>query len=158
MYHWSPFQIGRIEKGKLRIMKSHDMSGFPVFDRVRGSTVFQGTNVSTEDLLTDNDSLGVVYFSEEGNPRRYFHMLVLLGFSEGTWTPKKFSAPFYFANIGIEFCIGFSVTENHYTFWISQMDRDPAIITSGNLGDRKLDISETIAYYKIYLYIRFELK
>ena len=81
VYQWSPFQIGRVEKGKLRIVKSCDMSAFPAFDKVRGSTVFQGTNVSTEDLLTDDDSLGVVHFSEEGNPRRYFHMLVLLGVS-----------------------------------------------------------------------------
>jgi hypothetical protein len=135
VYQWSPFQIGHVEKGKLRIVKSHDMSAFPVFDRVRGSTVFQGTNVSTEIPLfeeSNNSRLGVVHFSEEGSPRRYFHMLVLLeqkSSSPDSWVPVKHSAPFYFSNIGIEFCIGFLKTDTHYTFWISQMDRDPAVIT-----------------------------
>jgi hypothetical protein len=125
VYQWSPFQIGRVEKGKLRIVKTHDIR-VPIFDKVRGSTIFQETLVLSE--CTDKACLGVVHFSEEGSPRRYFHMLVLLEVSEGTWTPKKCSAPFYFANVGIEFCIGFLNTDHHYTFWISQMDRDPAVI------------------------------
>ena len=139
IYQWSPFQIGRVDKGKLRIVKSCDMSAFPVFDKVRGSSIFQGTNVPTISEGTkvlskeyNNNSLGVVHFSEEGNPRRYYHMLVLLeqkSSSPDTWIPVKHSAPFYFANIGIEFCIGFLKTNTHYTFWISQMDRDPMVIT-----------------------------
>jgi hypothetical protein len=139
IYQWSPFQIGRVEKGKLRITYSHDMSAFPVFERIRGSSIFQetlvlskGTNVLNESKDSNNNSLGVVHFSEEGSPRRYFHMLVLLeekSSSSGIWVPVKHSAPFYFSNIGIEFCIGFLKTDTHYTFWISQMDRDPTVIT-----------------------------
>jgi hypothetical protein len=127
VYQWSPFQIGRVEKGKLRIINTHDIR-FPVFDRLRGSSIFQETLVSTL-TIEGTSCLVVVHFSEEASPRRYFHMLVLLEYSDtASWIPKKCSAPFYFANIGIEFCIGFLNGDNDYTFWISQMDRDPLMI------------------------------
>ena len=46
-----------------------------------------------------------------------------------TYAPLKYSRPFYFKNIGIEFCIGFSINENKYWFWISQLDRDPMLVS-----------------------------
>jgi hypothetical protein len=84
---------------------------------VRGSSTFTPTK---EGLL------GVVHFSEELTPRHYYHMLVLL--DANTLLPMKYSQTFCFQRLGIEFCIGFSIQENQYIFWISQMDRDPLML------------------------------
>jgi hypothetical protein len=47
-----------------------------------------------------------------------------------TLKPIRYSESFVFANIGIEFCIGFDVSDNgKYLFWISQFDREPSLIS-----------------------------
>jgi hypothetical protein len=78
--------------------------------------------------------VGVVHFSEELRPRHYFHVLVEL--DRTTLEPLRYSDPFYFSAVSIEFCIGFSFRGSvvdgqrcgDYGFWISQMDRDPMLI------------------------------
>ena len=32
---------------------------------------------------------------------------------------------FKFSNYPIEFCVGFTIEDSNYIFWISQMDREP---------------------------------
>lgn len=149
IYKWHPMEIGRIIEvetksesevetetntkiHKLDIQIRHDTSSF-VFKNIRGSSCFVNDIVeSTEGLV------GVVHYSEDRHPtRHYFHRLVLL--DKNDFKPLKYTDPFYFCNIGVEFCIGFCngdhisnssiSTENRfngkYIFWISQMDRDP---------------------------------
>ena len=78
--------------------------------------------------ISECELVGVIHFSEETKPRHYFHMLVVL--DRETFKPIRYSEPFVFENIGIEFCIGFDVsTDSKYLFWISQFDREPALIT-----------------------------
>ena len=90
------------------------------------------TNAEGRDLKgtvgsLDVGSLGIVHFSEEGSPRHYYHCLVEI--DGQTLKPLRCSAPFYFQNVGVEFCTGMTVNDdNTYTFWISQMDRDPLMI------------------------------
>jgi hypothetical protein len=71
--------------------------------------------------------VGVVHFSEDGSPRRYYHALVAL--DAITLFPVGRSSVFFFDAIGIEFCTGFEVREGavggEYSFWISRFDRDP---------------------------------
>jgi hypothetical protein len=45
-----------------------------------------------------------------------------------TLEPVRISELFYFEQRGIEFCIGFAVMVDEYHFWISRMDRDPALL------------------------------
>ena len=117
VYKWSPFQIGKIDTitHKLMIVCERDLK-CPLFRNVRGSSIF------TRDY--DNRFIGVVHFSEEGSPRKYYHMLVEM---EGS-IPVRYSQPFYFQKLCVEFCIGFAVHRDNYVFWISRMDRDPAMI------------------------------
>ena len=118
IYRWSPFEIGKIdENNKLEIIKSISING-ACFQKIKGSTIFY----DTEDGL-----LGVVHYCEEGSPRRYYHHLILL--NKETLLPIKYSTPFYFNNISIEFCIGFAIKNGRYNFWISQMDGEPALIS-----------------------------
>jgi len=130
IYQWHPFQIGSIEEGKLSIVQTHATDR--VFERVGGSTIFH----ETEEGL-----LGVVHYSEEYRPRRYYHMLVLL--DKETWAPIGWSDPFVFGRLGIEFCIGFAVREAEYQFWYSQHDRDPVwlVIPRSNIPVRRSVLS-----------------
>jgi hypothetical protein len=83
--------------------------------------------------------VGVIHFSEETKPRHYFHMMVVL--DKDTMKPLRYSEPFYFENISIEFCIGFDIRCDKYWFWISQYDRDPLLIA---LDVKKLLIEQKI--------------
>jgi len=130
IYKWSPFEVGRVNPatGSLEIVMSYSINA-PYFNKVRGSTTF----IDREDGL-----LGVVHFSEDHNPRHYYHMLVLL--EKETLRPFKYSDCFCFKSLGVEFCIGFTESPNsnindngdpnvnEYVFWISQMDRDPITV------------------------------
>lgn len=119
IYKWCPLEIGKTngESGNLEIIIHHPLSA-PYFDKVRGSTTFVNRH---------NGLLGVVHFSEDHNPRHYYHILVLL--EKETCKPLKYSNCFCFKGLGVEFCIGFSdEMENEYVFWTSQMDREPMTV------------------------------
>jgi hypothetical protein len=123
IYKWSPMEIGRInpDTGTLEIVMAH-MVNAPYFNKVRGSTTF----VEREDGL-----LGVVHFSEDHNPRHYYHILVLL--EKESLRPLKYSNCFCFKSLGVEFCIGFTdELADEYVFWTSQMDREPMTVFINN--------------------------
>jgi hypothetical protein len=130
IYKWSPLEIGRIENGILVIVHSYPMS-MPLFSKIRGSTIFH---------VVDEGLIGIVHYSEEHSPRHYYHMLVLL--DKDSFMLKRYSEPFCFQKLGVEFCIGMmigdvanaessgmTVREDSYVFWISRHDRDPAMVT-----------------------------
>lgn len=133
IYQWAPMQIGHIVdsiKGKqLVIDTEYSTEHFPWFSRFRGSTTFTECK---EGLV------GLVHFSEETIPRQYYHVMMLL--DRDTLRPIKYSAPFYFGYVGIEFCIGMCIepgtqgTQGNedgsdvYVFWVSQIDRNPIIV------------------------------
>jgi hypothetical protein len=121
-----------IKKTNIRWRLQIDMqieNKIPMASKIRGSSIFQ---------WTDEGWMGVVHYSEEHNPRQYFHMLVVL--DGETLAPVKWTHPFCFEKLGIEFCIGFRVcnrqsvedlrndSEKYYIFWISRHDRDPIMI------------------------------
>jgi hypothetical protein len=144
IYQWSPFQIGAIVENpentnykKLEIIQSwEETKTIPFFDKLRGSTTFIEYTLQPNDYL-----IGIAHFSEERKPRHYFHMMILL--DKNTLKPVKYSDPFVFEKIGIEFCIGLSMMDNIYHFWISQMDRSPMLIT---LDIEKISIHNEIIY------------
>lgn len=119
IYSWSPFQVGRINKNQLDIVYLYENTNIaPNFYRVRGSSTF----IDYSGVL-----LGLVHFSDEGSPRNYYHMLVSL--DKETLHPLKYSDPFYFQHIGIEFCTGFYIKDNKYIFWVSKIDRNACMMT-----------------------------
>lgn len=73
----------------------------------------------------NGELIGVTHFSEDAMPRRYFHMLIVL--DKTTYAPIRYSKPFVFEKVGIEFCIGFDAYDDKYRFWISRFDRDPVL-------------------------------
>jgi len=120
IYKWHPMQIGILvnenNQSRLEIQKTYNTSSI-VFGKIRGSSCF------IEDCIEGiNGYVGLVHFSEELHPRQYFHRLVLL--EKDTFKPLKYTDPFYFDYLGVEFCIGFTKKDLNYVFWISKLDRD----------------------------------
>jgi hypothetical protein len=117
IYKWSPFEIGKInnDKNQLEIIKSYEMLS-PDFHRIRGSTIFI-------DNINQKNLIGVVHYSEQTPPRQYYHILVTL--DKETNLPISYSDPFCFQHHGVEFCIGFTIKDEKYVFWISKKDNDP---------------------------------
>ena len=122
IFKWCPIEICTIQDDHLNIVRSIP-NREPFFQRVRGSTIFQeiceteGTQGTQEKKY-----IGVVHFSEEGSPRNYYHMLVIL---DESYTPIRYSQCFYFHKLSVEFCIGFHIKNGEYHFWISNFDKDP---------------------------------
>lgn len=119
IYKWWPMEIGQLdpETNQLAIVETFTLTA-PLFDRVRGSSPF----IEWGEFL-----IGVVHFSEEFLPRHYYHMMVML--DKKTFRPVKYSRSFCFQRVGIEFCIGLTVRDGDYLFWISQFDREPVRLT-----------------------------
>lgn len=107
------------KKPQLKIVQSfNETCGVHEFQYMKGSTPF--IDFGPDELV------GVVHFSEDTKPRSYFHMMVVL--DKMTLKPLRYSEPFVFEKVGIEFCIGFRIHNGNYEFWISRMDRAPVLI------------------------------
>jgi hypothetical protein len=120
IYKWFPMEIYKInyEKNSLTHVYTYKNTlTAPDFYRVRGSSTF---------IEIDNMLVGVLHFSDEGKPRKYYHMLVSL--DKESLCPLKYSEVFCFQHIGVEFCIGFWKHCDEYIFWVSKMDRNPSMI------------------------------
>ena len=115
IYQWHPLQIGSVGKdNKLEIIL--EWATPPVFQGIRGSTIFHP--------FGSQELIGVVHSSVEGSPRHYYHRLVVL--DAVTYKPLRYTPPFVFGRVGIEFCVGMAIeNENRLRFWYSQHDRDP---------------------------------
>lgn len=136
IYKWSPFELGIIENGQLKIIKTLD-SKLP--KNIRGSSVPIKMNDSDEYVC-------VVHYCEHGQQGlEYYHMLVKLN---SVFEPVQSSNPFYFNKIGIQYCIGFTIEETYgfpkaeppsretsfplenkkLYFWFSEHDSNPGLI------------------------------
>jgi len=113
IYKWCPLEFGVEQENKLVIVKSIPTNPF-IFSKIRGSTLF---------VPWGSERIGVVHYSEETVPRQYYHRLIIMGMDV-----KQYSDSFCFEKIGVEFCIGFTIVDTKFVFWISQMDRDPMMV------------------------------
>ena len=116
LYKWSPMEWGKISPttGQLEIVERSEVKSH-ILRKLRGSTNF--VDYDADHWIT------VAHFSEEHGPRHYYHVLVL--FAKETRKPVAYSRTFCFERLAIEFCLGFSMEEEEYVFWISRFDRDP---------------------------------
>lgn len=113
IYSWNPLEIGEIVDCDLKIIVKHRTEHIPFLNRAKGSTIFTKHN---------DGYIGLVHYSEECSPRKYYHILVIL---DNTFYPIEMSKPFVFIKHSVEFCIGMIINESDYIFFISQMDRSP---------------------------------
>jgi len=118
IYKWSPFIVGYIDDNNCFQIKLIKHFNNTYINKFRGSSCF--INYDETNLI------GVVHYSVKDVPPVYYHVIVLL--DKKTLLPMFYSCPFKFNKQPIEFCIGFTIHENKYLFWISQMDREPLLI------------------------------
>jgi hypothetical protein len=130
IYKWSPYEIGRInlQTNKLEIIVQETIAD-SIFQKIRGSSIF------VPEPSFHGNLIGVVHFSEGHKIRQYYHLLVIL--DKNTFLPILYSDVFYFEKIGVEFCIGFTPSEDTYHFWISRNDKDPLNISVSKDAIRK---------------------
>lgn len=138
IYKWWPFEAGVIQDNQLVITTTWQHKT-PMLSNIRGSSTF----IESLCLGMNEGLIGVVHFSYEGYPRRYYHILVLL--DKATLKPLKYSDFFVFNRESIEFCIGFTIHKDAYHFWVSNFDRDPEKM-SVNIADIPLKFD---FYYEV---------
>jgi len=115
IYKWSPYSVGFVNSEKnfeLHIEKQYENE---ILNKFRGSTPFIDYN--------EEYYVGLVHYSVPAVPPVYYNSLVLL--DKKSNLPAYYSDSFKFSNYPIEFCIGFTIEDSNYIFWISQMDREP---------------------------------
>jgi hypothetical protein len=131
LYKWSPYSVGFVNSEnnfELHIEKQYDNE---IINKFRGSTPFIEYN--------ENYYVGLVHYSVSAVPPVYYNSLVLL--DKNTDLPVYYSDSFKFSNYPIEFCIGFTIEDFNYTFWVSQMDREPICC---NINIDKIPITNKI--------------
>jgi hypothetical protein len=118
IYKWSPYQLGFVdEENNLQICLEKQFND-NIINKFRGSTPFIEKD--------ENTLIGLVHYSVPNVPPIYYHSLILI--DKNTLLPIMYSDPFKFYERSIEFCIGFTIYEDKYLFWISQMDREPLLL------------------------------
>jgi tetratricopeptide (TPR) repeat protein len=128
IYGWYPLQIGAVNSDKkLEIHTVVDTPRF--FSRFRGSST----------LCEYNNKLWcVVHYVKYSTPRVYYHALVC--FNKDTMKPERYSLPFCFRNLAIEYCLGMHIKNDKVAFVFSQNDTDPGLITVPMSSFRLLNI------------------
>jgi hypothetical protein len=118
IYSWGPFKWGRIVDNRLVIVKEYNTPDFCKHMRGSANPVEVG----------DDELWCLTHMVLHGEPRRYFHMIVVL--DKETLKPVRISMPFYFREIGVEYCMFMDVrlNENKIHFISSLWDKDPAEI------------------------------
>jgi hypothetical protein len=132
IYKWSPYTVGFVNNNNTFENYICCQYKDSTVNKFRGSTSFIHYN--------DKYFIGVVHYSIHAVPPIYYHSLVLL--NKITYLPEFYSEPFKLSNCPIEFCIGFTMEDDRYLFWISQMDREPMLL---QINTNKIDIDKPIS-------------
>ena len=130
IYKWNPMQICEIrDDGKLYQVSSRPMPR--IFNHVRGSS---------SGFEYENEIWFVVHMVSYESPRHYYHMLVVL---DSDMNLLRYSAPFKFEGINIEFCLSILVESNRVLMNYSTMDRTTRI----GVYD-KMQLEQSVLVYK----------
>jgi len=114
IYKWHPLQIGTLINNKLEIIYTHDTPKF--FNKYRGST--NAYEYKNQFWFTTHGIMNC-------NPRKYFHQIVIL---DKFYNIIKYTVPFYFNKLAIEYCLGFIIIGDSAHFTCSRNDANPIIV------------------------------
>ena len=113
IYKWHPLQLGILIDDKLEIVNTIDTPSF--FKYYRGSS-----NV----LEYNNEFWVVTHGIKNCEPRKYFHQIVIL---DKNYKVKKYTVPFYFDKLAIEYCLGLLIINETVYMTASRNDSKPII-------------------------------
>jgi hypothetical protein len=112
IYGWNPY---RITNSSGKILK--EIQTPPLFSFFRGSA---------NPVKKDECYWTLVHLVDYSKPKVYYHCLVELNKS---LVPTRFTLPFVFKGLSIEYCVSFRLIETSVEFYVSFMDKDPHKIT-----------------------------
>jgi len=121
IYRWAPFEIGELHGTTLKIIKSIPVENM-LLQKIRGSS---------PPVWSPRDQCFycVVHYCEHIHGDKtltYYHMLVKLN---RNYEPFEWSDVFHFNRIGIQYCIGFTILDDHkFMFWFSEHDGNPGAL------------------------------
>ena len=116
VYGWYPLRVGSPNSdNKLEI--SHTIDTPHIFSQMRGSTPLYKA-------YGENAYWCLVHIVKYGSPRKYYHSLVYIDAT--TYKPIRYSVPFVFQNVAIEYCLGAEITGNNLRAIFSRNDSRPA--------------------------------
>jgi hypothetical protein len=116
VYGWHPLRVGKIDdSNKLEITHSVDTPYF--FNNMRGSTPLYKVEGA-------NEYYCLTHVVKYASPRKYYHCLVYLDAT--TYKPIRYSLPFVFQDVNIEYCLGADIAEGQLNAIFSRKDSRPA--------------------------------
>jgi tetratricopeptide (TPR) repeat protein len=110
IYSWNPLKIGKLNPTTKLFDVICEKPTPSIFERVRGSTPGYSFN---------NEIWFIVHVVSYETPRHYYHMLVIF---DKNLENTKYSAPFKFEGLCIEYCVGLIVEEDRVLISYSTMD------------------------------------
>jgi hypothetical protein len=121
IYRWAPFEIGELRGDTLKIIKSIPVEHM-LLQKIRGSSPPVWSS-------RDQCFYCVVHYCEHIHGDKtltYYHMIVKLNREH---EPFEWSDVFHFNRIGIQYCIGFTILDDHkFMFWFSEHDGNPGAL------------------------------
>jgi len=115
VYHWYPLQIGKVNKEENRLVLRETKNMPWLFKFARGSSC--GYSFGDEIWF-------VVHLVSYEKPRHYYHVFVVF---DKEMNLKRYSAPFKFEGVCIEYCLGLVVEEDRVIVPYSVMDNKTKI-------------------------------
>ena len=118
VYNWFPLKICKINEGNNTILELIEEKPMPnLFKYARGSTCGAEYN---------NEIWFVIHIVSYESPRHYYHVIVVF---DKNMNILRYSAPFKFEDICIEYCLGLIVEDSRVIMSYSTMDRTTKIAT-----------------------------
>lgn len=120
IYKWYPLTLGKI----VNVNNSDTNSKLVITHVVRTPEIFRYYRGSSN-IYTYNDFLWTITHGVEyGSPRKYFHQVVVM---TKDFRIVNYSAPFYFNNYCIEYCLGLMIRNDTLYATVSSNDRNPVV-------------------------------
>jgi len=120
IYQWYPLQIGSMKENQLKITFTQDTPKF--FKYCRGSTHALEYNnqywIVTHGYIHDKSILNE-------DTRLYYHQIIIL---DKNYHLVRYTIPFYFKLLGVEYCIGFMIIGDYAYFTPSVNDSNPILV------------------------------
>jgi tetratricopeptide (TPR) repeat protein len=116
IYTWYPLQIGAVIDNKLVIHTTYSTPSF--FKNFRGSSGI---------ISYDNKIWCIVHFVKYSTPRKYYHSLIQL--NSKNMKPERYSIPFCFRRVAIEYCLSIHIQNAELTCFFSENDSNPGMIS-----------------------------
>jgi hypothetical protein len=118
LYKWKPLTIAGTKDNELVVHEEHDSTP-PWFALLRGSA---------PPFRVEGRWIALAHVVAPTAPRQYFSVLVEL--EEPAWRPVACSLPFYFIEVGVEYCLSAQAYRDEIHFFVSRMDRESYVVVS----------------------------